>query len=234
MRLLSREGAGRALLTGGAVVAIAAMATMLGADAEARPRTSMQIKYYTITGPDDRALDQQMARLGPPHRGGRAYATLAVDPQYKGRLIEGSHCRLKDFTVTASFVMTLPRLADGAKLAGPTRGRWKDFQAFVRRHEERHRAIWLGCLARAESRAVALRVPSCRQLDGAVADVFAEEWAKCEKLHDAFDAAEQVRLRRHPLIVAASNAKTVRQTGKASKSTQTAAQSLIRAGRSAE
>jgi predicted secreted Zn-dependent protease len=171
--------------------------------AEARPQSHLSVKDYSVTGPDDRSLDQQMARLGPSHRGGRAYATLSADPSFKGRLEGGKYCRLASFQVRANFVMTLPKLASGARLSSATNARWKSFAAFVRRHEERHRSIWMGCLARGESRALKLRIGDCSQLDAAVEQVFKEEWVRCERLHDAFDSAEQIRLRRHPLIVAA-------------------------------
>ena len=191
------------------LAAVLALATAVagGPPAEARPKSTLKITYYTISGSNEHSLDQQMARLGPSHRGGKAYATLSVDPTFSGRLTAGKYCVLRKFAVNAKFVMTLPRLAAGTHLSGATRARWRSFAAFVRRHEERHRAIWLGCLARGEARALKLRLGSCRQLDAAVDKVFKEEWVRCEPLHDAFDAAAQVQLKKHPLIVAASSSK---------------------------
>ncbi len=180
------------------------MALASGDGAVARPHSTLHIKYYTITGPDDRSLDQQMERFGPMHRGAKAYATLSADPKFDGRLVGGKSCRLEHFRVNASFVMTLPKLAPGVHLSPATAARWRRFAAFVRRHEDRHRAIWLGCLARGEARALKLRVSDCSRLDAAVENIFKQEWARCETLHDAWDAEQQVELKRQPLIIAAS------------------------------
>ncbi len=169
----------------------------------ARPYSHTETKYYTITGPDDRSLDVQMARFGPTHRGGRAYATLAADPTFKGRLVPGRYCRLQSFRVNVRFVMILPKLSTRARLSSATKARWHRFAAFVRRHEEHHRRIWMGCLARGEARARKLHIGDCGQLDQAVAEVFKQEWARCEKLQDAFDTAQHILLKRQPLIVAA-------------------------------
>ena len=174
-----------------------------GNGAVARPHSTLSIKYYTITGPDDRSLDQQMERFGPMHRGSKAYATLSADPTFDGRLVGGKSCRLEHFRVNAKFVMTLPKLAPGQQLSRATAARWKGFSAFVRRHEDRHRAIWLGCLARGEARALKLRVSDCSRLDAAVENIFKQEWARCETLHDAWDAKQQIALKRQPLIIAA-------------------------------
>ncbi len=177
---------------------------LAGADrAVARPYSHTAVRYYTITGPDDRSLDVQMARTGPTHRGGHAYATLSADPTFNGRLVPGRYCRLQSFRVNVRFVMTLPRLSSRTRLSSATKARWRRFAAFVRRHEERHRRIWMGCLARGEARARKLRIGDCSRLDQAVAQVFKQEWARCERLQDAFDTAQHVLLKRQPLIVAA-------------------------------
>jgi predicted secreted Zn-dependent protease len=192
-------------LDGAFLLLLAGFAAMLvgAGGALARPHSHTTVKYYTVTGPDDRSLDAQMARFGPMHHGGHAYATLSADPTFKGRLVPGRYCRLQQFRVDVGFVMTLPRLSSRAHLSAATRSRWNRFAAFVRHHEERHRTIWLGCLARGEVRAVKLRIGDCDRLDQAVAEVFREEWARCEKLQDAFDAAQHVLLKRQPLIIAA-------------------------------
>ncbi len=183
--------------------AVGVSTAFAGGGAVARPHSTLTIKYYSISGPDDRSLDQQMARFGPLHRGGKAYATLSADPKFDGRLVGGKTCQLQHFRVDAKFVMTLPKLAPGVRLSPATAVRWKRFSAFVRRHEDRHRAIWLGCLARGEARALQLRVNDCSRLDAAVEQIFKQEWARCETLHDAWDAEQQVELKSQPLIIAA-------------------------------
>jgi predicted secreted Zn-dependent protease len=212
-----------------AVLPAALLAVGLAATAQARPQSHLSIKYYAITGPDDRSLDQQMSRLGPTHRGGRAYATLSADPTFNGRLEAGKICRLANFRVTADFVMTLPTLAPQVRLSAATDARWRSFLAFVRRHEERHRQIWLGCLARGEARALKIRISDCSQLDAAVEQVFKEEWTRCERLHDAWDNEQQIELKRQPLIVAAS--KSSRQAALSATAAQPGVKVNFRGGR---
>ena len=217
-----------------ALATVVGLSTALagGDGAVARPHSTLSIKYYTVTGPDDRSLDQQMERFGPMHRGGKAYATLSADPTFDGRLVGGKSCRLERFRVNAKFVMTLPKLAPGEKLSRATAARWKRFSTFVRRHEDRHRAIWLGCLARGEARALKLRVSDCSRLDAAVEKIFRQEWVRCETLHDAWDAKQRIALKSQPLIVAAG--KFSRRAGLAKVAVKTSFKTAFRGGRAAQ
>lgn len=119
------------------------------------------------------------------------------------------------------------------KLGKTLNGQWKSFTAFARRHEETHRAIWLECLAKAERRALALRVSDCSVLSGEVDKVFEAEWQICERRQQAFDASERAKLMRHPLIVAASRVRqsTTTTTTSLSTSSNSNARSFPNLGR---
>lgn len=185
-------------------LAIAALLAMAPGPAAAKPVTTTKVQHYEVSGTTARSLDTQMSSLGPWHGNSRAYANIVVRPSYDGNLVQGKMCRLEKFKVTAAFTMTLPRLARGAKLSKTLGEQWKSFSAFARKHEETHKAIWIECLAKAERRALALRVKDCDSLGKEVDRVFAAEWQTCEKRQEAFDIAERAKLARHPLIVAAS------------------------------
>ncbi len=185
------------------VVAAFALATVLG-PAEAKPVTSTKVQHYEIAASSASGLDAQMSSLGPWHGDGRAYANIVVKPNYSGNLVQGKICRLENFKVTASFTMTLPKLAPGAQLSKNLGRQWKSFASFARRHEETHRTIWIECLGKAERRALALRIGDCGALTKEIDRVFEAEWQRCERRQEAFDIAERTKLARHPLMVAAS------------------------------
>jgi predicted secreted Zn-dependent protease len=175
--------------------------------AEAAPPTVTNIKYYTVEGTTAQTLDQQMIARGPIHGPGRAYANIVARPDYSGQLVQDKTCRLEDFTVSAVFTMTLPKLGGGTKLSGDLAARWDSFQQFVRRHEEGHRTIWIETMEKAERRISALRAPTCPKLQGEIDAAFQEEWRAGERRQDAYDRADQEKLVRHPLLQAAASAK---------------------------
>jgi predicted secreted Zn-dependent protease len=172
--------------------------------AEARPSSVTKVKYYAIAGSTARDLDYQMTTRGPIHGRGRAYANLVVKPDYAGQLVQGRSCTVKNFTISAEFIMTLPTLAPGTRLPAGLKSQWASFQAFAKKHEEGHKAIWLDSMGKAQRRIEALNAPGCGELDRRIEQVFDEEWRKSERRQDAYDLAEQKKLARHPLIVAAT------------------------------
>ena len=175
--------------------------------AQAQPPTVTKIKYYTVNATTAESLDQQMISRGPVHGPGRAYANIVARPDYAGQLVQGRTCKLENFTVTAQFTMTLPKLGGGAKLSRDLAARWESFQGFVRRHEEGHRAIWIETMDKAQRRISGLSAPTCPHLQAQIDGVFQEEWRAGERRQDAYDVADQQKLVRHPLLQAASAAR---------------------------
>lgn len=233
-----RQSVGRAAQRGVCAIGLVAATGLMvalpwGASAVGKPVTTTKVVHYSVSASTANGLDEQMSSLGPYHGSERAYANIVVRPNYDGKLVQGRFCRLEDFKVTAGFTMTLPVLASGVKLGKTLNGQWKSFTAFARRHEETHRAIWLECLAKAERRALALRVSDCSVLSGEVDKVFEAEWQICERRQQAFDASERAKLMRHPLIVAASRVRqsTTTTTTSLSTSSNSNARSFPNLGR---
>lgn len=208
---MSPEADGRRLRAAAprAFVAFVAIGTVLSGlqPAQAQPPTVTQIKYYTVEATTAQSLNQQMIARGPLHGPGRAYANIVAKPNYSGQLVQGPTCRLEDFTVSAEFTMTLPKLGDGATLSPDLSARWESFQVFVRRHEEGHRAIWIETMDKAQRRISALSAATCPQLQARIDGVFQEEWSAGERRQDAYDRVDQEKLVRHPLLVAAASAR---------------------------
>src|SRR5581483_2377937 len=77
---------------------------------------------------------------------GPAIANITHDHQltFKTGTVDGV-CKVSDLTFTWKFVITLPKLAEPAKISPATASMWKDFLAKVRWHEETRRKIFLEC-----------------------------------------------------------------------------------------
>jgi predicted secreted Zn-dependent protease len=148
-----------------------------------------------------------MIAKGPLHGPGRAYANIVAKPDYTGQLVQGRTCRLEDFTVRAAFTMTLPKLGENTRLSPGLLARWESFERFVRQHEEGHRTIWIETMEEAESRISKLRAATCAKLQDEIDEVFQEHWSAGERRQIAYDLADQAKLVRHPLLVAAASAR---------------------------
>jgi predicted secreted Zn-dependent protease len=208
---MSREPKGRRLCAAAqwTFVAFAVAGLLLSGPqpVKGQSHTVTKIKHYVVNGTTAASLDQQMIARGPIHGRARAYANIVAKPDYSGQLVQGQSCRLENFEVRAEFTMTLPQLADGAKLSKDLSARWESFQDFVRRHEEGHRTIWLDTMHQAQTRISALRAPSCPQLQVQIDEAFQDEWLAGGRRQDAYDRAEQDKLVRHPLVQAAAAAR---------------------------
>lgn len=170
---------------------------------QAKPKSKTKYTYYTISGSSARNLYQQMASRGPHVSGERALAStqMKIDPtiEVSGR----SSCKIKRFGLSLDFTINLPKVSNEKRLAPKLRKRWRAFYKFVRAHEQRHRAIWIGCAGRVERKARTLRAGNCDTLGKKLQAMYDAENNRCRRKHDAFDTAEQKRLSKHPLVRAA-------------------------------
>ena len=169
--------------------------------AEAQPISATTYTYYTISGDSAVELYQSMIRRGPHVNGAKAYASTGFSTlPPSGKLVQGKSCRIVGFRQSLKFVIRLPKFNSAAGLAADTRSRWNAFSSFVRKHEETHRAIWTNCAQGLESKVSAIRAPDCKSAETRALRLWADMRQSCQRRHDAFDAAEQKRLVRHPFV----------------------------------
>jgi len=186
----------------GFIIAVTAWAVMLSGPGIAKPKSKTKYTYYAISGKSARNLYQQMISRGPHVSGDRALAATSVTTQQTGDLGGKSSCRVRNYKLTMDFTIRLPKVANEKALSPRLRRNWRKFYKFVRAHERRHRAIWIGCANSIERQVRKLRSKSCRKVDSQANKIFKQVSASCSRKHDAFDRAEQKRLARHPLVVA--------------------------------
>lgn len=170
---------------------------------QARGKLKTVYKYYTVSGSSAASLHRNMTVPTGFFSSERAYANITMNPSFSGTFKQGKRCQLKGFGINAKFTVRLPKLRAGTKLSRGLNRKFKHFAAYVRKHELTHRRIWTGCLRASERRINRLRIRNCNTLDQAAAKIITQEFNKCKIRNARFDAAEQKRLRKLPLVKAA-------------------------------
>jgi predicted secreted Zn-dependent protease len=183
-----------------ASIASAAIVAALAGNAAAKPKHTTSYSYYSVSGDSAGELYSSMLRRGPHVDGQKAYAATSAKHRFQARFVQGSSCKIKDLTLSFEFSIRLPKAKDPKALKGSTKVGWAAFSDFVRKHEEMHRTIWLGCAQELERRILAIRTNSCDKAERMAEELDSAAWESCNKKHNAFDAAEQLRLAKHPFV----------------------------------
>ena len=191
-------GAGMRAWSAGAIAL--ALIAALSCEAAAKPRSTTQYKYYPVSGDSAVELYLAMMKRGPHVNGDQAYASTTATQTLDGRFVRAKTCQLHDLNLSFQFTIRLPKLASTKGLSKNTQSRWQAFSQFLRKHEETHRSIWLGCAADFERRALAVRANNCEAADAEIARLAEDVRLSCNRKHDAFDAAEQKRVAKHPFV----------------------------------
>ena len=184
----------------GAIVVAVALLAGGSPTALAKPKSTTQYKYYPVSGDSAVELYLAMMKRGPHVNGDQAYASTTATQTLDGRFVRTSSCRLHDMNLNFQFTIRLPKLQSTKGLSKTTRDRWQAFSQFLRKHEETHRTIWLACAANFERRAMAVKASTCEAADAEIARLAEAARIACNKKHDAFDAAEQKRVAKHPFV----------------------------------
>ena len=193
----------------GLTLAAALFLTVGDADlrsASAAPKVTVKTLYYGVHGSSSRELLRYMLRNGPHSSGGRALGTTSAKISQSMELSERrNRCDVTKYNLSMNITLRLPKLAKGQKLRPAVRNTFNRFAAYVRKHENQHKAIFASCAQRIEQRVRALsRNQSCESLRAKMRAVFNEENRACDRRHEAFDAGESKRVHRLPFIRQAS------------------------------
>lgn len=187
-------------IMGLAVGAAVVVSTLGSLEAQAAPAFTTKYSYYKISGENAADVYVSMLKRGPHVRGEKAYAATSAESSQRGKLELTNTCRIKDYQYSIDFTIRLPKLANESALAPSARTRWQQFSSFLRKHEETHRTIWMGCAREIEARVKVLRGRSCSEVDKRAQAIREEVQKACNLKHAAFDAAEQKRLAKHPFV----------------------------------
>lgn len=186
-------------LTSVLVLTVAAVAFSSGLTV-AKPVQKTKYTYYTVGGDSAQDIYNAMLRKGPKVNGAKAYAATSATTTQDGKLLQSTSCRIQDYQLKIDFVIKLPRIKNENVLPPKDRSRWQQFSAFLKKHEETHRAIWLGCAADLEKQVKSIKAKTCAEADKKAAALWEKMRNSCSKKHNAFDAAEQKKLMKHPFV----------------------------------
>ncbi len=168
--------------------------------ARAAPAFTTKYVYYKVSGDSAAGVYVSMLKRGPHVKGEKAYAATSAESSQRGKLELTKSCRIIDYQYSIDFTIRLPKLTDAASLSESARSRWQQFSSFLRKHEETHRSIWMGCANEIETKIRALRGRTCNEVDRKAQAIRDQVQNACNRKHTAFDAAEQKRLAKHPFV----------------------------------
>jgi predicted secreted Zn-dependent protease len=178
------------------IAALAAASLVLSGEfAAAGVSTSTQTSSYRVGGSTATDLVSYM-RYHPFH-GDSGAAVANIRPSYSLSVVTsqgGGACRASAVNLRVSFVMTLPSASSAAAMSPATRAAWNSFVAFARRHEERHRAIYLQCANTFVAKAKQMTAGSCLGLNVNIRNLLESQKRACDRLQLAFDRQDAPRV----------------------------------------
>jgi predicted secreted Zn-dependent protease len=181
------------------VAALGMIAALYQADpALAQPTSHTTYSYFPVQGSSLPELHGNMVRSGPTANGVRGYGTTAAT---MGKQMSVSACMMKGgYHFDVQFLIKLPKATNTAALSAGERGMWNRFAQFVKRHEETHRSIWMGCAAEFDRLLQASGGQDCPTRQARAMALWAEMMKVCRPKQVAFDQAQQGLLKRNPFI----------------------------------
>lgn len=186
----------------GLVTVAAGAALMLGAETtKSEPVFTTNYSYYGISGGTSTGVYASLLQNLQHLKGGRFHAYTSINISTPKTVKTATGCQVGRLYVT--FLIRLPKHRNEAALSASDRRLWRQFTTFIRKHEETHRAFWMGCVRSMDAKVASLRGKSCDDLARKARDVIAQGKPVCRRKDIAFDAAETRSLDRHPFINAA-------------------------------
>jgi predicted secreted Zn-dependent protease len=124
---------------------------------------------------------------------GPAFANITHDHKLTFNTTSaGGLCRVTGLDFTWSFVITLPKAVSYAGMDAATKRMWDQFTAYLKKHEEEHRAIFMGCgksFVPAASKLTGL--PGCLGMERQVRAFVDRQYAACMDRQRAFDRGQK-------------------------------------------
>jgi predicted secreted Zn-dependent protease len=171
-----------------------------GSVALGNPAQTTKYTFYSVGGDTAQEIYAAMLRKGPRVNGAKAYAATSATTSQDGKLLQQASCRIDDYQLKLDFVIKLPKIKNEKVLPAADRNRWQQFSAFLKKHEETHRSIWMGCAADLERQVSLIKTRTCAEADKKAQKLWDKMRNSCAKKHVAFDAAEQKKLMQHPFV----------------------------------
>ena len=158
---------------------------------------STEYREHPVLGTTPRAIWQYMNAhpiMDPDD--GPAYANLTHDHDLGVQVAtQDGACRVTDLTFRWHFVLTLPKAADYGAMSAATRSMWSAFVAGLKRHEETHRSIFVGCGKEFVPAATRLTGPAgCFGMQRKVQRFIDQRYEACMAKQKAFERQDRSRI----------------------------------------
>ncbi len=180
---------------------------VFGQFAEAKVSQSTSYNYFKVQGQTSREIFNSLLKHAKGPSGHDAYATTITRISQKTDFTVGKNCGLKNYRISASFKITLPKLAGAGSASAATKQNWNGFAGKLKRHEEHHRDLWVACVRSFESKVRNLQAQSCGVLGSQYKKLWMAMEKSCTAQNDAFDRQEQLNFMSQPFIQTALRGK---------------------------
>jgi predicted secreted Zn-dependent protease len=162
--------------------------------------TQVSTRYYPVRGMTTAAIFTAIDANGlvDPRSGHRAVGMTSVEWKLTSGDVAARAvpCVFPSLTVTAHFVVTLPRHETPDDLPADLRDRWERFVARVAAHEQRHVDIYLEGATAMKARLEATRTAvSCADLEKEIDAAWRAQQADIERAQDEFHAVDEATAR---------------------------------------
>jgi predicted secreted Zn-dependent protease len=139
---------------------------------------------------------------------GPAFANITHDHRLSLRTESaGGLCRVTGLGFRWDFVITLPKAMDYGAMDASTRRMWDQFAAYLKKHEEEHRAIFMNCGKSFVTAAAGLTgLPGCVGMEKKVRAFVDRQYAACMQKQRDFDRGQKPDVAALALVRAAEGA----------------------------
>ena len=151
-------------------------------------------RYYSVSGTAKSTLARKMRNN--PFRGDRGGAVANIRPKYTLNLTTKKgvgKCQISRTNLKVHFTLTLSRAKESAMSSG-MRASWRSFVNFARRHELKHRSIYMQCARSFVAKAQRLSGSSCGAVKSQARRLLRTANQAYEKRQTAFDRGQRRRL----------------------------------------
>ena len=181
----------------------AAALLLAGASLPAGAETVHTTQYgsYPVSGRSPSEIYRVILRRGPSVDGTRAIAATTAQAVQSHTLEQGpSSCQVTQFRLAFRFNVELPRLVSSSGLPPQDRYLWQQFSGFLKAHELQHTRLWLRCGKELERRVMAIRAPSCEEVQQMADATWRRMKPGCDRQQANFDKAQRAELMSQPFM----------------------------------
>lgn len=156
-------------------------------------RHSTAYRHNPIRGTTPAELWRYMAAHPIIDEDGPALANITHEHTLSVKTTKsGGACRAASIDFNWQFVITLPKAVDEARMSGSTRAMWREFTTYLKRHEEHHRTIFLGCGKAFVAKAAKISsARTCSGLKRKIVRFIDKQYAACMTRQRDFDRQEK-------------------------------------------